>query len=231
VAPDGLHYAYMTGGSPSASPGPPNLHVVDAASGAEKLIALGLPQQQPYGVDFYGIDGVYVASSNEGGILGVWRVDPITGAVANLGTQEPFEDDGTGHAWVSVVDARDPNPARSALTGQPLPDEVGRRDLKTGAVEIWFYHQGANVAFVNAFVGGGIVAWVEPSTGPHEYWLVTVPGNSRLIAQIDYGGASMVDVHGVWLGGRNGLFLFKNDGGFVKLSDLPGEPGGGCLTA
>jgi hypothetical protein len=231
VASDGRHYALMTGGNPSTTPGPPRLHVVDAATGADNVIDLGLPEQQPYGVEDYATDGVYVASSWEGVANGLWRVDPANGTVTDLGKQDHFTDDGTGHAWVSTFDPRDPNPARSALSGLPLANEVVRRELKTGAVEVWFYHPGFNVALQAAFVGGGLLVWVEPNGGLHEYWLVTAPGTSTLVAHIDYGGSSMADTRGIWMGGNNGLYLFTRAGGVARVSDLAGDPANGCINA
>src|SRR5712691_574172 len=230
VAPDGWHYAFTAGGNPSTTPGPPRLHIVDAATGGDKVIDLGLPEQLPYGVVDYAADGIYVESNSEGVVLnGLWRVDPASGRVTDLDKQEHFVDDGTGHAWVSVFDSRDPHPAHSAMTGEPLPNEVVRRDLKTGSVEVWFYHPGFNVALVGAFVGGGLLVWVEPNSGPHEYWLVTVPDTSRLIAYIEYGGGSMADTHGIWMGSNNGLYLFTREGGVARVADLPGDPANGCL--
>ena len=231
VAPDGRHYGFTTGGNPSTTPGPPRLHVVDAATGADKVIDLGLPEQQPYGVEDYATDGVYVASGWEGVANGLWRVDPANGTVTDLGKQDHFVDDGTGHAWVSIFDSRDPNPARSALSGQPLANEVVRRELKTGAVEVWFYLPGFNVALQAAFVGGGLLIWVEPNGGPHEYWLVTAPGTSTLVAHIDYGGSSMADTPGIWMGSNNGLYLFTRAGGVARVSDLAGDPANGCINA
>ena len=114
MSPDGKQYAYMTGGNPSNTPGPPRLHVVAASTGSEKVFSLPLSDQQPYGVVDYAKDGVYVESGWEGATFGTWRVDPITGATIDAGKQEHFIDDGTGHAWVAVVDKRDAHPALSA---------------------------------------------------------------------------------------------------------------------
>lgn len=230
VSPDGRNYAYTTGGRPSLTPGPPRLHIVDAATGAYTVIPLTLSDQQPYGVDSYAADGVYVGSSYEGTTFGRWRVNPADGIVTDVSQQAYFADDGTGHAWVAVLDKRDPHPAPNVMGGDPMPNEVVRRDLKTGAVEIWFYHPGFNVAQAGAFIGGGILAWVEPPLGgEHEYWLVTAPGVSRLVARIEAGGSSVADGHGIWMGSDHGLYLFTRDGGVARVSDLPGAPANGCL--
>lgn len=228
VARDGRHYAYMTGGM-GTTPSPPRLHIVDAASGVERVIGLELSDQIPYGVEDYAPDGIYLASGWEGATFGHWRVDPATGTVTDLGKADHFVDDGTGHAWVSAFNSNDPSPAPNVMGGPPLPNEVGRRDLNTGAVEIWFYHPGFNVAPAGAFVGGGILAWVEPPLGGHhEYWLVTSPGASRLVAQID-GGGGVADSHGIWMGSLDGLYLFTRDGQVKRMSTELGNPGAGCL--
>ncbi len=230
VAPNGLHYAYMTGGNPSTTPGPPRLHIVDAATRSDRIIVLTLPAQQPYGVVDYAADGVYIASGWEGVTFGIWRVNPTSGTLTDVSKQEHYIDDGTGHAWVSIFDSRDSDPARSAMDGQPLPNEVARRDLASGRLTVWFYHPGSNVAFDAAFIGGGIVVWVETPKGAHEYWLLASPGDARMIAQIDGGGASMADSHGIWQGASNGLYLFGPTGTVVRVSDLSGDPANGCLT-
>jgi hypothetical protein len=229
VAPDGRHYAYMTGGM-GLTPGPPRLHIIDAASGAERVLALALSDQQPYGVEDYAADGIYVGSGWEGTRFGTWRVDPANGKITDLGKQDHFADDGTGHAWVLQLDSRDPNPAPNVMGGPPMSNEVGRRDLKTGTVQIWFYHPGFNVAFAGAFIGGGFLAWVEsPLGGKHDYWLVTSPTDSRLVANIEYGGGVMADTHGIWMGAGDGLYLFTSEGSVKRVSDLPGDPANGCI--
>jgi len=72
---------------------------------------------------------------------------------------------------------------------------------------------------------------VEPASGPHEYWLVTAPGTSTLVARIDYGGSSMADTLGIWMGSNNGLYLFTRAGGVARVSDLAGDPANGCINA
>lgn len=232
VSPDGRNYAYMTGGNPSLTPGPPRLHIVNAATGAETVIALALSDQQPYGVEDYAADGIYVGSGWEGVTFGRWRVDSAHGITTDVSNQSYFADDGTGHAWVTVLDKRDPHPAPNVMGGDPMPNEVVRRDLTTGAVEIWFYHPGFNVAQAGAFIGGGLLVWVEPPLGGnHEYWLVTAPDVSRLIVHLDGGGGSLADSHGLWMGSSSGLYLFTGNGGVARVTDLPGEPANGCLSA
>jgi hypothetical protein len=228
VAPDGRHYTYITGGV-IPTPAQPRLHVVEAATGAERVLALALSDQLPYGVEDFAADGIYIGSGWEGTTFGTWRVDPANGNITDLGKQLHFPDDGTGRAWVSIFDSRDPNPAPNAMGGDPMSNEIGRRDLKTGAVEIWFYHPGFNVSLAGAFIEGGLLVWVErPWDGHHEYWLVTAPGKSRLIAYID-GGGGLADSHGIWLRSTNGLYLVARDGSVKRVSNLQGEPGNGCI--
>ena len=238
VAPDGLHYAYMTGGSPSLTPGPPRLHVVSAASGAERVLDLALRADLPYGVeDYHANDAIYIGSSWEGAVAGNWRVDPTTGGVVDLNTVELLLDDGTGHAWLAVFDPRDPAPAHSAMSGQPMPNEIVRRNLKTGLDQVWFYHPGLSLTVAGLFVGDALLVWGEPDTTTtvadpsHQYWLVTAPGQARLVVHLDYGTQTMADAHGVWMGGAGGLFLFMSDGVVRRVSDLFGEPANGCLPA
>lgn len=235
VAPDGLHFAYTTGGAPSQSPGPPRLHIVTAATGVERVIDLALPANQPYGVEDYAAGGIYIGSGWEGAVFGYWLVDPVSGRVAALGNGELLLDDGTGHTWRTVVDPRDAAPARSALSGDPLPNEVVRRDLRTGVDEIWFYDPGFSLAVAGTFVGRlSVLVWAEADTSnhpnsPHEYWLLSAPGHSQFVAHIDFGGQTMADKHGIWMGSSDGLYLFTVDGGVRRVSDLAGDPENGCV--
>jgi hypothetical protein len=252
VAPDGRHYAYTTGGI-SLTGGPPRLHVVDAATDADRVIDLSPLDQPPageprhpdvYAVVDYAADGIYIGNGGDAGPFPPqWRVDPASGIITGAGpvrtrasdlgdTHGPFVDDGTGHAWVSVFDSRDPNPALSGLDGSPTANEVVRRNLSTGADEVWFYRPGFNVGLAGAFVGGGLLVWVEPS---EEFWLVTTPGTSRLISTIDGPDhEGLADSHGLWLGSSSsvvnpGLYLVARDGTIKRVSDLLGRPANGCL--
>ena len=234
VAPDGLRYAYLTGGFPSPGPGPPRLHVVAAASGVETIIELHLPAEQPYGVEDFAADGIYVGSSWEGVVIGHWRVDPASGGVVALGTGEELRDDGTGHSLRAVVDRRDPEPATSAMSGDPLPNEIVRRDLKTSADEVWFYRPGFSLAVAGTFVGGGHLVWAEAGyvahpNSAHEYWLVSGPGRSHFVGYLEGGGQEMADSHGIWMGSSEGLFLFTLDGRLRRVSDVLGYPANGCV--
>jgi hypothetical protein len=247
VAPDGGHYAYTTGGTFSVTPGPPRLHVVDAATGADRVIDLGLLGQPPYvyAVEDYAADGIYIGNGYEGPSNWYWRVDPASGIITDLGKQAHFVDDGTGHAWVSVIDSRDPNPARGAMAGEPLPNEVVRRNLTTGADEVWFYHAGFSVSLVGAFVGGGLLVLDQagyPADPNAQHLVVSTPGTSRVIASggdlfdlgsIDGTGKGLADSHGLWLGSYDelyrGLYLFTRDGTVKRVSDLLGAPANGCL--
>jgi hypothetical protein len=224
----------MTGGM-GLTPGPPRLHIVDAASGAERVLALALSDQMPYGVEDYAADGIYIGSGWEGTRFGTWRVDPASGNITDLGKQEYFPDDGTGHAWIAMLDKRDPHPFPNAMGGDPIPNEIGRRDIKTAAIEVWFYQPGTSVGVAGAFVEGGLLVWVVPSTAvwsaasPQELWLVSAPGKSRLIAYIDGGRSGLADSHGIWLAGTDGLYLVTRDGAVKRVSGLQGEPGNGCI--
>lgn len=258
VAPDGRHYAYTTGGI-SLTGGPPRLHVVDAATDADRVIDLSPLDQPPfdeprhpnvYAVADYAADGIYIGTSGDVGPFPPhWRVDPASGIITDLGkqadpaqrstTQAHVVDDGTGHGWVSVFDSRDPHPALSAMDGRPKPNEVVRRNLSTGADEVWFYHPGFMVRLIGAFVGGGLLVEDQAATNPSvvfEYWLVTTPGTSRLIdtrGDLVGLGEGLADSHGLWLGSYDkayrGLYLFASDGTVKRVSDLPGEPANGCL--
>lgn len=231
VAPDGLHYATVSSGIGSTTP--PVLHIFDAATGVEQSLQLGLPVGKPYGIADYTADGVIIGSAFEGVLGGFWQVDTTSGLSTSLGNGPLLQDDGTGHAFVSIVDRRDPQPATSALSGDPEPNTVVRRALGSGTDEAWFYLPGHGLSIAGRFSDGSLLVWAEPDIATHQntapqYWLVKGPGRSVFYGRMTVSGGTMSDGHGIWFGSSRGLFLFTTDGRLRYLSSVPGVPENGC---
>src|SRR6266851_1154702 len=133
VSPDGRRYAYTDGWTVNP-PTAPTLHVVDAATRSDLRVAT-MPDAQPYHVIDFTSTGIYLVISFEGTAPGVWRFDTATGVMAKVsdGYYQP-----AGAGWISLIDPTDPNPATSAMTGQPQPNRIDRR-ASAGANVTWFY--------------------------------------------------------------------------------------------
>ena len=232
VAPDGLHYAAISGGLGRLPGVQPSLHIVDAATGGDRTISLALPADAPYGVVNFSADGVYIESGWEGSVFGYWRIDPATSALVALGTGPVFWDDGSGYTLRAVFDRQDPKPALSGLSGDPRPNEIVRRDLGTGAEETWFYRPGFNVSIGGTFLSGAVLVAAEPAAdvpndGTWEYWLVAGPLRSSLLGRF-LPGQGLADSHGIWIATALGLYLFTAAGTAERVSELRGYPANGC---
>ena len=242
VSPDGRRYAYTDGWTLNP-PTAPTLHIVDAATRNELRIAT-MPDAQPYHVIDFTIAGIYLVISFEGTAPGVWRFDPATGAVAKVseGYYQP-----AGAGWISLIDPRDPSPATSAMTGQPQPNRIDRRD-STGATVSWFYKPG--FALFGVGFAGTPALLVEadrqdlsPAMYTSELWLVTAPGRQLRLAA--YSGneqapttdtdlssgihSSIADQHGIWIGGGHSVYLVKPNGAILRVYGQSGYPANGCF--
>lgn len=233
VSPDGRRYAYTEGWAASPATAP-RLHIANASTGAD-LRVVTMPDANPYVVADFAADGVYVIISYEGTAPGVWRVDPGTGSVTKVsdGYYVP-----AGPAWLSVVDPRDPNPYRSAETGQPYPDRVDRRDA-SGAITTWFYQPGVAV-FAAGYVSPLQLLVMTLSGDPQQqtaYWFVSAPGqafemlkpaDAALYADLAFFTA-ISDAHGIWFGGGASLYLATPTGVMLRVYDHSAFPANGCF--
>jgi hypothetical protein len=195
-----------------------------------------MPDAQPYQVVDFTNSGVYLIVAFEGTAAGVWRVDPGSGVMIKVsdGYYTP-----SGAAWIGVVDPRDPNPQRSAMSGMPAPDRIDRRD-DAGQTTTWFYEPGHAVSWV-AFAGSPAAMVVStfrqdlnssPPTEPEvAFWLVDSPGHStRLTSDSTYFlsgfNSAIADTHGIWIGG-DGLHFIQRGGAIVRVFDSSVYPANG----
>lgn len=212
IAPDGLHYAY-----PETSPGAPVLlHVVDLAGGTDRVVTT----DQPWKVLDYRADAIYVSKARyfSEGWSGVWRMDPSTGSVNQLLAAEVATTLtlGGNAGW---------GPAALGSTA------VKRFDLLTGAETLWFSRPDPVVGFVGMdAAGGAIVGWHDMAKGSDEIWLLTSPGQGRLLysGREQFGFNPILDANGVWLQGLHSLWLLRANGSLVQVASTQLQPLGGC---
>jgi hypothetical protein len=232
VSPDGLSYAYTEGWSGSP-PRAPRLHITAAAT-RKDIRVVKMPDAQPYQVVDFTSTAVYLVIAFEGTAPGVWRVDRRSGALAKVsnGYYPP-----TGAAWISVVDPRDAHPFISDFTGRPEPNRIDRRD-DTGRTATWFYAPGYGVTWV-AFAGSPALLvrasrQESPTAADIVFWLVNGPGKATRIPfsvePSDPGfGNAIADVHGIWLGGQDTLYLAQRSGAVLRAFAGAVYPANGCI--
>ncbi len=239
VSPDGRRYAIAKDWSPGP-PSPSQIHVVDAATGADMVVAT-MPDQREYGVVDFTASGVTVVPIGDPPEAGVWRLDPNTGALTK--TSDGYYQPPTGE-WIGVVDPRDPNHQFSHATGSPVaqPDRIDRR-VDSGAVSTWIYKPGYWLYWF-AFVGPPLLlvqaTRVNTATGAEDYEFLLVSGPGRVTKLGGYSGHEMpayrdlvfttglADAHGIWMSGAESLYLIRSNGAIAHVSDHGGVPVNAC---
>ena len=199
VSPDGRRYAYageMT--YPYASG---NLHVVDVATGVDKVV---YSSDTAYSVVDFAAAGIYLTSgpARDGATRGLWLEDPSGGQPKLISSEILDPAVGSGAAWGLHFDAADPSPGPGGLEGPR--NEVLRFDLSTGASTPWFYRPGARLWILGFDAAGHpfVRVYREANpTEPVELWLVQ--SQSQAIRLFAGGGPTpaqlgAVDSHGVW---------------------------------
>jgi len=239
VSPDGRRYAIAKDWSPGP-PSPSQIHVVDAATGADMVVAT-MPDQREYGVVDFTASGVTVVPIGDPPEAGVWRLEPNTGALTKIsdGSYQPPVGE-----WIGVVDPRDPNHQFGHATGSPVaqPDRIDRR-VDSGAVSTWIYKPGYWLYWF-AFVGPPLLlvqaTRVNAATGAEDYEFLLVSGPGRVTKLGGYSGHEMpayrdlvfttglADAHGIWMSGAESLYLIRSNGAIAHVSDHGGVPVNAC---
>jgi hypothetical protein len=229
VLPDGSAYAYEKELTDSFE-----IYVVQVASGAEKMV-YHMPYDNAYQILAFQPEGVYVypIMHRSGLPSGLWLLDPSKSALKPL----PTSMDGS---WQLV--------SGGAAWGGPggmAGDSLVRLDLTTGALTTWFQHTVQGAAFEGYGYGVSVIGFdvsgrplvevyppfdlqasPEPKPQP-EVWLVSSPGQATRVLGLpvpQQGVATGVsDSHGMWVEGRDGVYLYAN-GGFRKVAPLPALP-------
>jgi hypothetical protein len=226
VTPDGSRYAYTDRAGA--------VHVVDAASGSDHLLAFAQgavaikPDETLVILDF-STEGIYLmAAPALGGFpRGLWLADPATGAVRQLTDQGSWQRIDSGAVWGSPI----PRADAGAQTGGV---SLIRLDLKALAIASWYQRAGTQLVVIG-FEGDHPLAMIS-TPGATEIWAVSSPANAVKVyagAGQDAPGALVLtgrgvkDSHGLWLGSPDGLLLYS--GGVLKrMSTADGWVGGAC---
>lgn len=257
VSPDGRQYVYMdyTQGGLYAYG---QLHVVDVASGHDRVLQL---QAAQYLIFDFSADGIYFTYGPLGQSAGLSLLNPDTGTVHQVFPDGYVIAVSNGKAWIAV-NGQDQHPSSPLPAGEGNPKPVVlnvllRRDIHSGQVEEWLLRPAAAPHFELLGVYGGapavlvyLAAEGDPrwSTNqvPYEVWLMSQPMTPDTV---DSGVSA-----GLWsdpwyrtgrvatspssnLGisdshgiwlGGDGIYLYQHGNGLARVANFPGFPANGC---
>jgi hypothetical protein len=219
VLPNGSAYAYTRFGEQGDLTN--EIHVVDVATAVDTMIY----DQGPYVALDYEPEGLYVTSFLSGGgrPSGLWLLDPTTRSLkAFPAAQGPtWAQVAGGVAWSYVSDGG------SKFVGL---------DLATGVVTVWLdvsnnvqpYDDGYKVVVPIGFDSSFhplVEVTVLPADHASELWLLTGPGHATRLSDppdiyATVNSPGVTDPYGVWLGAKNGVYLFTNSGA-QRVADAP----------
>jgi hypothetical protein len=228
VSPDGAHYAY-TDRPVLAQPDPlarATVHVVAVKTGVDVAFDGG-DWSNPYAVLDYSAEGIYLITDT-GTYVGLWLMDPTTGEVTRIADLLNVQGraDRTNF-WAGWTNPSDPNPVTASA-----PNQLDKVNLVDGTRAPWFYRPGTSVHFVGQDVAGHPIILVGYLNSA-EYVLTPAPGIIRSIFVFgDKRPAlsnAIADRHGIWFGSVDGIYLYTEARGLVKVSNQPGYPSNGCI--
>lgn len=235
VSPDGAFYAYATYDPASGDPG--HVHVVDIASGTEKVLPAPAPPAPFQGfevADFTSL-GIYLAANQVNSLpSGAWLMDPASGTIKTLAQVVNVLRIRNGYAWTLQVDPRDPKPPQP---GKGTPgDSLVRVDLATGAKTEWVYRPGEQVWLQGLDSRGGtLIVSFDPtaSTIQIETRLVDTAGAAGVLIYSGQLGLGASDGDRLWLVGDRAIYLYTADHGLQKVFEFSANaqisPIGPCL--
>jgi len=229
VSPDGRQYAYAEGNPLQSEPG--KLHVVDVATGANRMIYSS--SFVPSVVQF-NADGIYFTDDKgEGWRTGLWWIAPQGGQPRLISRTiwEPVV--ANGAAWGLTFNPADPHPAPGGI-GSP-ENTILRFDLRTGAQHTWWYQPGSDMRLLDGDYSGNLFAYTfrEDVDGSLVDWVLDPKGTAHGIGTANLDDLAAVDLNGTWFtdSGSSSLWLFKSGqleriAGF-NVAEL--TIGGGCI--
>jgi hypothetical protein len=161
----------------------------------------------------YQPDGIYVAAvryyTGDLSAMGVWRLDPATGAATQLPNGARFR----------LIDHR------IAWTDYGFrPARLDRIDVSTGAAQTWVDTQGQGwIWFVGLNASGNpLVDVSQEASNSWRLFVYTAPQTSTVIADVNVHEMGITDSHGTWLAGSDGIYLLEPGPKLVKVSDVTG---------
>ena len=233
VSPDGTHYAFtdrpaFDGKNP---PTGATLHVVAVETGVELAFDGGY-WLAPYIVLDYAAEGIYLITAYEGPPVGLWLMNPATGAVKQVAVLSDVQGSaGNKSFWVGSVNPSDPNPI-PGMGG--TPDQIERLNLVDGSRVVWLYRPDSMVTFAGQDLAGHPIVSISGEDGRStELLLLLDPSSQRTIlttavTPASLGGA-IADSHGIWFGSPDGIYLYSEANGLHKVSNQPGYPANRCF--
>ena len=211
VRSDGLAYAYAEGYKANPKDqleSRTHIHVVSLPSGADRIIYSGGPYQvlawEPEGLYLVAVH--YYASQ---GSSGLWRLNPKTGAVVKLYDHVYFTAVGGGIGW--------------ALNTGLTPSTLSRVDLATGTTQEWVNTGGQGwINFMGTDKSGHPFVSIQATGGlPSQLMLYPAPHQARSLGSFSLGyTTSAMDAHGQWFGGQDGIYLYTDELGLKKVSNV-----------
>jgi hypothetical protein len=221
VRGDGLAYSYAEPFKANASDPLENstrVHVVTVADGTDSVIYSGPPRA----VVDYESEGIYVTAAHyyagEGYGVGLWRLDPGTGAATEIPNGVVFEVLDHGIGWTD--------------NGTIMTTSLVRFDLVSVSQQQWGVNADSGwAAFVGVDGKGYPLVDVHVFTAPTSatLFVYAAPQSRRPIATVAFESIGVTDRYGTWLAGADGIYLLDANDKLVKVSnETGGSVAGGC---
>src|ERR1700682_425632 len=223
TSPDGSRYAYVDYRNP------PNfqLHVVDVATGRDRLLSLDKGFWSLIG---FTNAGIYLHQSYEGVGPGLTLVNPDSGAIRTIFSDSPVAFVSGDVAWTYAWNDADKLPHPPGMGGGH--NQVGSRDLNTSNTTPWLYRAGTDLYVMGVTDRSIVVRGNDPDAS--YVWVVTGPGHAQPVTAPGTGdaesfaGRPVADGNGWWLGSQDGLYLWTPRTGAFLVSDVKATPAGTC---
>ncbi len=223
VSPDGSRFAY----SSFEAPGQGGVHVVEVATGFDRVLAV--PQGFWVVVAFTG-QGIYLHQAYEGTGPGLYLLDPDTDAWKTVFTDATVAAVDGAAAWIEARNPADALPPPPTMGG--AYNEIERRDLVTGATAPWFYRPGSNLWVIAVANGAPVISAFDGTA--ISYWFV---GHESQAERMEFPFALEAfpsfsgfigEAAGVWVGGTDGVYLWTPRTGGVLVAEAVARPAGNC---
>ncbi len=234
VLGDGSAYVYTR--EASATQAVNEIHLVNVATATDRIIY----NQGAYDAIAYRPEGIYLVHHLNGtdAANGLWLLDPVSGSIKGYpaGAQGTWIAIAAGGAWSYSVDGN-----RFGSSG------FARLDLGTGTVATWYTatssvqppQSGSRVVRVIGFDRGEhpIVEIYTLGGNTPEVWLLTSPSQATRVRGLTLGDYTpppgVTDIHGAWVVGLDGVYLYGGNGSQRMAAAPPGwmpdySVAGGC---
>jgi hypothetical protein len=233
VAPDGLHYAYADYDPPGPNDGRAaigsagRVHVVDAQTGADRIIYNGSPT---FAVVAFTATGIYlaqfVASIGGTGRRGLYLIDPEVGTPRLVKGSDVQIDAG---GW-RVLNGGAVWGTRFSEGGAMWSgNELVRLDMTTGEIVRWLAVPSDQTLGIIGFDGGHplvtsrLAVTTTLQSAQISVRLLTGPGQSRQVyssGSVAPGELGVTDDHGIWSGGAGSIWLYQPASGLHPIQVL-----------